>query len=232
MIYLNAGEAASSGPLSLENVARIARPKNIPILVDAAAEVLTIPNVHLQQGATIVAYSGGKAICGPQCAGLLLGRKDLLHVGVAGQRAASRSGPRQQGRTRGDARHAGRRRGVGEARSRRRLEDLALAGSTPSANACPTIPGVKTTVQVPTGLSNKSPSLTISWDPAALHITGEDVAEELARTKPRIALGAGGRRSRRRDPATTSISVTAWMMQPGDDKIVADRIHARAVGEA
>ena len=52
--------------------------RNIPILVDAAAEMLTIPNVHLQKGATIVAYSGGKAIRGPQCAGLLLGRKDIL----------------------------------------------------------------------------------------------------------------------------------------------------------
>src|SRR5206468_6322534 len=78
MIYLTAGGPASSGPLSLENVAKIARAKNVPILIDAAAEVLTIPNVHLQRGATIVAYSGGKAICGPQCAGLLLGRKDLL----------------------------------------------------------------------------------------------------------------------------------------------------------
>ena len=70
MIYL----MADSGPNAmLESVARIAGPKNIPILVDAAAEVLTVPNVHLQRGATIVAYSGGKAICGPQCAGLLLG---------------------------------------------------------------------------------------------------------------------------------------------------------------
>jgi Selenocysteine synthase [seryl-tRNASer selenium transferase] len=58
MIYL----MADSGPNAmLESVARIAGPKNIPILVDAAAEVLTIPNVHLQRGATIVAYSGGKA---------------------------------------------------------------------------------------------------------------------------------------------------------------------------
>ena len=74
----DAGGPAMSGPLRLEAIARIAKPKNIPILVDAAAEVLTIPNVHLQRGATVVAYSGGKAICGPQCAGLLLGRKDLL----------------------------------------------------------------------------------------------------------------------------------------------------------
>src|SRR5262245_25416763 len=58
MIYLSAGGASTSGPLALENVAIVAKPKNIPILVDAAAEILTIPNVHLQKGAAVVAYSG------------------------------------------------------------------------------------------------------------------------------------------------------------------------------
>src|SRR5688572_31717765 len=80
MIYLLADNGPGSGPMALEAVTQIARPRNIPILVDAAAEILTIPNVHLQRGATVVAYSGGKAICGPQCAGLLLGRKDILQA--------------------------------------------------------------------------------------------------------------------------------------------------------
>jgi hypothetical protein len=86
-----------------------------------------------------------------------------------------------------------------------------------------TIPSVKTSVREPTALSNKSPSLTIAWDPAQLHVTGEEVAEELARTKPRIALGADGR-ANEAQPGTTSITVTAWMMQPGEDKVVAERI--------
>ena len=63
---------------AVETVASMAKPKNIPVLVDAAAEDLTVPNIHLKQGATVVAYSGGKALCGPQCAGLLLGKKDIL----------------------------------------------------------------------------------------------------------------------------------------------------------
>jgi hypothetical protein len=88
-----------------------------------------------------------------------------------------------------------------------------------------TIASVKTSVREPTGLSNKSPSLTITWDPAALHITGDEVAEELARTKPRIAVG-GAAQGNDAQPGTTSISVTAWMMQPGDDKVVAERIYA------
>ena len=70
----------------------MAKPLNIPILVDAAAEDLTIPNVHLKRGATVVAYSGGKAICGPQCAGLLLGRKDFINVCLAGEFSTPWSG--------------------------------------------------------------------------------------------------------------------------------------------
>ena len=45
--------------------------------------MLTFPNVHLQRGATAVAYSGGKCIRGPQAAGLLLGDKNLLQAAWA-----------------------------------------------------------------------------------------------------------------------------------------------------
>ena len=79
MIYITTGAgSATDQPLSLEVIADVARPHKIPILADSAAENLTIPNVHLQRGATVVAYSGGKALCGPQCAGLVLGDKALL----------------------------------------------------------------------------------------------------------------------------------------------------------
>src|SRR5262249_44397740 len=78
MVYIFAGPRADSGPLSFETITRIANQKNVPTLVDAAAELLTIPNVHLQRGATMVGYSGGKCIRGPTRAALLLGRKDLV----------------------------------------------------------------------------------------------------------------------------------------------------------
>src|SRR5207244_4722411 len=84
--------------------------------------------------------------------------------------------------------------------------------------------GGKTSGREPTGLSKKGPALTVTWDPAKLHITGDEGAEELARKKPRIALG-GEARGSEAEPRTTSISVTAWMMQPGDDKVVAERIY-------
>ena len=228
MIYLTAGGPSSSGPLALEAVAKIAKPKNIPILVDAAAEVLTIPSVHLQQGATIVAYSGGKAICGPQCAGLILGRKDILLS--AWQASSPHHGPGRDNKV-------GREETLGMLAAVEAWVTRDHQGEWKTwlfwldniSKRVSVIESVKTAVREPTGLSNRSPSLVVAWDPAKLHITGEEVAEELARTKPRIAIGAGGGgggRGGEPDPGTTAITITAWMMQPGEDAIVADRVYS------
>lgn len=89
LIYIMAGGESETGPLSTASIAKVAG--KVPILVDAAAEDLTIPNIHLKNGATVVVYSGGKAMCGPQCAGLVLGKKDLLMS--AWQASAPITGP-------------------------------------------------------------------------------------------------------------------------------------------
>jgi seryl-tRNA(Sec) selenium transferase len=230
MIYLSAGGPSTSGPLALENVAKMAKPRHIPILVDAAAEILTIPNVHLEKGATVVAYSGGKAIRGPQCAGLLLGRKDILMS--AWQASAPHHGPGRDNKV-------GREETIGmlaavEAWKKRDHEGewkTWLSWLDEIGKRVSTVDGVKTSVREPQGLSNRSPGLTISWDPSKLNITGEEIAEELATTKPRIALssgGGGGRGAREAaaDAASTSVSITAWMMKAEDVKTVADRLHA------
>jgi D-glucosaminate-6-phosphate ammonia-lyase len=224
MIYLLAGDEATSGPMSLEAIAKVARQKNIPILIDAAAEGLTMPNVHLQAGADIVAYSGGKALCGPQCAGLVLGRKDLLLS--AWQASAPHHGPGRDNKV-GREETLGMLAAVEAWMTRDHAAEWKtwLGWLETVAKRVSTIPGVTTTVREPNGLSNRTPSLSISWDPAKLHITGPELADQLARTKPRIAVGAGGGRPTAGAQSMTSISVTAWMMQPGDDKVVADRIH-------
>jgi D-glucosaminate-6-phosphate ammonia-lyase len=81
------------------------------------------------------------------------------------------------------------------------------------------IEGIKTNVTMPEGLSNHAPVLHIEWDPDELHITGEEVAEEVARNKPRLAIG-----SRSRDQLT-SVNITPNQMQPGNAEVVADRLY-------
>ena len=219
MIYMMAYDESQPGqPLSLENVAKIAKPHKIPILVDAAAEVLTIPNIHLQRGADVVVYSGGKAICGPQCAGLVLGRKDILMS--AWQASSPHHGPGRDNKV-------GREEMIGmlaavEAWTKRdhaREWKTWLSWLDNIAKKVSVIEGVTTSVFEPTELSNKSPVLNIFWDPLMLNITGEEVAEELGRNKPRVAIG-----SQTKD-GKTSINITAGQMQPGNDKVVAARIY-------
>ena len=219
MIYLVSGASSQPGqPLSLEAIAAIAKPAGVPVLIDAAAENLTVPCIHLEQGADVVAYSGGKAICGPQGAGLLLGNKQILMA--AWQASSPHHGPNRDNKI-------GREEIMGmlaavemwltrdhEAEWQRWLAKLNYI-----AQRVATIAGVATEVVQPAGLSNHSPTLVISWDPLALHITGEQVAEDFARNRPRIAIGSqdqGGR---------AALRITPSQMQPGHEQVVAERIH-------
>jgi L-seryl-tRNA(Ser) seleniumtransferase len=65
---------------ALPEVVSVARARGVPVLVDAAGQLPPKGNLRrfLEQGADLVAFSGGKAIGGPQASGLLLGRRDLV----------------------------------------------------------------------------------------------------------------------------------------------------------
>src|SRR5262249_2761232 len=72
-------------------------------------------------------------------------------------------------------------------------------------------------------LSNRSPVLNIRWDSAKLGITGAELTRIMLNTEPRITLGGGGGRGA--NATETGISITAYMMMPGDEKVVAERLH-------
>jgi D-glucosaminate-6-phosphate ammonia-lyase len=228
MIYLSANSRA---PLTVDVVAKIARPRNIPILADAAGHSLTLPNVHLGQGATVVAYSGGKVLKGPACAGLLLGRKDILMA--AWQASAHHHGPGRDNKL-GKEEHIGMLAAVEAWMTMDHVAEMKM-WNTWLENIAQRVSGiesVKTSIRQPppTLIDHVTPYLTISWDPSKLNITGQDAADELGstRTKPRIALlaGTGGRDTGgAAAPGMEAITVAAYMMQPGDDGIVADRIY-------
>jgi uncharacterized pyridoxal phosphate-dependent enzyme len=228
MIYIFANARNETGPMSTEAIATVARPHNIPVTVDAAAEVLTIPSVHLQRGATLVCYSGGKIIRGPQSAGLLLGRKDLV------QAAWVHSAP-HHGYAR--AMKVGREEVIGMVTAVeswvKRDHDAEwkawVARGELIAARVGRIPGVTATVRrdAGPGRGNRSPGVTIRWDSEKLGITGPEVTEILYTTEPRIALGGGGGGGRGQPtdaPGDTGISLGLSMMAPGEEKIVAERV--------
>jgi D-glucosaminate-6-phosphate ammonia-lyase len=186
--------------------------------------MLTIPCVHLQAGATLVGYSGGKCIRGPQCAGMLLGRKDL--VKAAWVSSAPHHG---HGRTMklGKEEAMGMLAAVEMWVKRDHKAEMEMWHSWMKniAGRVSSIDGVSATIREPRGLSNHTPGLSISWDAAKLGITGEEVSNILFTTEPRIALAGGGGGRMRRSGNETGIAITAYMMSPGEDKIVGDRIH-------
>ncbi|MDP4680642.1 MAG: aminotransferase class V-fold PLP-dependent enzyme [Cyclobacteriaceae bacterium] len=219
MIYIMTNSDNETGkPLSLEVISQIAKPKGIPILADAAAENLSIPCLHLERGATVVAYSGGKAIGGPQCAGLLLGDKDLLMA--AWQASSPHHGPGRDNKI-GKEEMFGMLAAV-EAWTTRDHEkewEIWLSWLQEISEKLTKVTGVTTEVKLPSGLDNRTPRLIINWDPDQLNITGEEIAEDLARNKPRIAIGG------RTDKNITSLAITPSQMRPGNAKVVADRLY-------
>lgn len=219
MIYIMTGpQVAKDQVLSLEAIAAIAKPKGIPILADAAAENLTIPPIHLERGATAVAYSGGKAICGPQCAGILLGPKNLLMS--AWQASAPHHGPGRDNKV-GKEEIMGMLAAV-EAWTKRDHKaewNLWLERLNTIAAKVKQIPGISTEITTPTDLSNLAPVLRVSWNPDELNITGEEIAEETARNKPRIAIGGGSRDGK------TAVTIVPSQMRQEQVQIVADRLH-------
>ncbi len=69
----------------LTQVVEIAHAHGIPVMVDAAAELPPVSNLHafIDQGADLVVFSGGKAISGPNDTGILCGRQDLVEAATA-----------------------------------------------------------------------------------------------------------------------------------------------------
>jgi uncharacterized pyridoxal phosphate-dependent enzyme len=225
MVYILSGDRMESGPLNYDTVYSIAKKKSIPVFTDAAAEMLTVPNVYLQRGSTFVGYSGGKCMRGPQCSGVVLGRKDLL------QAAWVASAPHHgHGRTM----KIGKEEMLGllaalemwMQRDHNKEDETWTQWMQTIADRVTSIDGVTASIRPPRGLNNHSPGLSINWDPAKLGITGEDVSNVLWTTEPRIALGGGGGGGRvGRASNQTGISITAYMMQPDDVQIVADRLY-------
>ncbi|MFA6944873.1 MAG: aminotransferase class V-fold PLP-dependent enzyme [Pedobacter sp.] len=225
MVLVLAGARSENGPLSLKEISSVAKPLGVPVLVDAAAEVLEVPNPHISQGADLVAYSGGKYLRGPQCAGLLLGRKDLILA------ARINAGP-----------HHGFGRGfkVGREEIMGMLAAVEAWFKRDHAGEWKTwvsyanhiiqrlekVPGVATQLVEPKARSNRAPSVNVNWDKSIIPLTGEDMEKLLWDGTPRIAVSGAGSFLPFPPNLQPNISIHAPALQAGEEKIIADRVYA------
>ncbi len=249
MIYMAAGPRTTdaNSPMSIRSVCAIAKEKGVPVFVDAAAEEPNKPNIHLAAGASLVGYSGGKCLRGPQSSGLLIGDKSLCKAAYY-QAAPHHCYGRPLKCSKEEA--MGILAAVREWYNRDHEAEQAEWASWMQqiADRVKDLPSVKTNITLPlpttdpkVDLSNRCPGLRITWDPNKLNITGTEMMARLDAGTPRITLDSAI--GRRPFPATiapvvagppgrgqdmgglSSIGVTSYMMEPGDAKIIADAIH-------
>lgn len=208
--------ANNDGPVQDREFARIGKQYGIPTFNDAAAD--TPPkkrlSMYIDMGFDLVTFSGGKGIRGPQSAGLLFGKKDLIEA------------------ARFNAPPNGDRIGRGMKVNKEEIVAMWIALETFMKmdldkewrrwqqqidlieKAASSVEGIRTKNYVPE-IANHVPSLDVIWDTKKFPMSGGDFQRVLREGNPSIAVAR---------PGENSINITTWMMVPGQEAVVAARV--------
>jgi L-seryl-tRNA(Ser) seleniumtransferase len=214
MLYFNVH--GPEGKMAVEEYVGLAKKHGIPSLIDAAADIPPASNYSrfLNMGYDLAVFSGGKVLRGPQCSGMLLGRKDLIEA------AMLNNSPNTDaiGRTN----KVGKEEIVGlwAALERFMKEDPGLRWGQwekrcrAIAEVVTQVPGVTAETFVPE-IANAVPHLKIRWDVAQRDLTPDDVVRKLKEGEPRIEV---------RPVVGPWLEVAVWMLDPEDVPVVAARV--------
>jgi len=228
----------------LEPVIAIAKQARVPVLVDWAAGLPPIENLSLpwKMGADLYTFSGGKGLCGPQCSGLLLGRKDLIDAALA------QSSPWEGALCR--SMKVGKEEIMGvlaavEAWKKYDLADMMQVWTSRAkkiSQLAETVPGVASELQVAAGRGY--PTLTITWDEAAFKLDVQACARKLREGSPPIDVLTKVNRSHvaavdwdkdtllsKGQPGPDRLRIVMSTLQPGEELIVGRRLR-EVLGEA
>lgn len=227
-VMTNFFNAAEGGEIGREEWLTVAHEHGVPCHLDAAADMPPIENLwkYTGMGFDLVCFSGGKGIRGPQNAGLLLGRKDLIEL------AAQNDNPNSDAVGRGMKVAKEQIVGMVAAvdwlleQSNEKMEAEFLRRTTVIQRAVERIPSVKTRVVTPP-IANHVPHLIIDIDPKQLGVTPLQVAEELRNGTPSVELNpATGTDGRGLMGTPNSIILSTWMLEDGEERVVASRLRS------
>jgi len=209
--------ANAAGQIKVDEWVKLAKEFKIPCMNDAAAD--TPPVSHLwdyaNMGYDLITFSGGKAIRGPQCAGLLIGREELV------ANALLNNSPHED--TIGRSQKVGKEEIIGMVKALElflnedhdALEKEWQARLQTISDSITKIPGVTTSFFTP-DIANHVPHMSIQWDETKVKISPKEASQALRMSKPSIVIGGGEGRP--------GLGMASFMLQPGEDKIVAEQL--------
>lgn len=203
------------GEIRDEEFVEIAQKHEIPSFNDCAADVPPVENLwkHTDMGFDMVCFSGGKGLRGPQSAGLLLGKKK--YIDAARLHAPPRGNTIGRGMKVNKEEILGMLATVEAYLANDHEKEWALWENQIQTihDAAASVPGCEPEIHVPK-VANHVPSLKISLNPDKIKITPDQLRQKLREGHPSIET-VGGK---------DSVGITPWMMQPGQERIVASRI--------
>ena len=211
--FLNANTA--NGKIKHEEFVALSQKHGIPCMIDCAADVPPVENLfkYTKLGFDLVCFSGGKGIRGPQSAGLLLGKRKYIEA------ARLHCPPRGTTIARGMKVNKEEILGMLVALevylSKDHEQEWKLWESQIEliSESAKSVAGVETEIHVPP-VANHVPSLRVTWDESIVKITKEEARKQLREGHPSIQT-VGGK---------DDIGITTWMMDPGQERIVAQRL--------
>lgn len=213
--FLNANNFV--GKIQYKAFLDVAKKYNIPTFNDCAADVPPVENLwkYTEMGFDLVAFSGGKGMRGPQSAGLLLGKKDLIQA--ARLSAAPRGDTVGRGMKVNKEEILGMLIALETYLERDHQKDWTLWEQQIKhiSDTVSQVKGVETEIHVP-DIANHVPSLRIRWDQNVIKITPPEARKALQMGHPSIETVGG----------QESVDMTTWMLNPGEERAVAERMKA------
>jgi L-seryl-tRNA(Ser) seleniumtransferase len=220
----------------LEKALAITRSANVPLLLDDAAGIPPIENLsrYAKAGVDLYCFSGGKGLRGPQCAGLLLGRKNLIEAALANCCPWEGSVCR--------AMKVGKEEIIGMLAAIEAWQHVDMTALNKSwqrrveriAKLVETVPGVSTKIEIPED-GNSYPTLTVNWDEAKFGFTVAQCDAELRAGEPRIevltnsnpslvpAVHEGDPKSKPHDEPNL-LQIVSMTLQDGEELILGQRL--------
>jgi len=221
LLFFNVHEGA--GRIKAEEFARLGKKLGVPTFIDIAADVPPAENLTRfhKLGYDLVAVSGGKGLRGPQCSGILMGRKDLIEA------AALNNNPHTDAICRTNKVGKEEIVGVWAALEEFLRRDPAATWKEWErrckviVDRLSDIPNINPETFVPE-IANAVPHVRLTWGIPNKIVPPDEVQRKLRAGEPRIELRAVNQ---------YSVEIAVWTLEPGEEEVVAGRLRETLKGK-